>query len=55
MFSRCNKALSFTFLSGKKDKNVKLRALLHLENKKNDCFNVDSYCDHCKTAFEAMG
>ena len=23
--------------------------------KKIDCFNVDSYCDHCKTVFEAMG
>ena len=24
-------------------------------NKKNDCFNVDGYCDHCKTVFETMG
>ena len=23
--------------------------------KKIDCFNVDGYCDHCKTVFEAMG
>ena len=22
--------------------------------KKIDCFNVGGYCDHCKTAFEAM-
>ena len=22
---------------------------------KIDCFNVDGYCDHCKTVFEAMG
>ena len=25
------------------------------KQKKNDCFNVDVYCDHCKTMFEAMG
>ena len=38
------------------DQNVKLRAFLHLENRKKiDCFNVDGYCDHCKTVFEAMG
>ena len=24
-------------------------------NKKINCFNVDGYCDHCKTVFEAMG
>ena len=24
-------------------------------NEKIDCFNVDGYCNHCKTAFEAMG
>ena len=24
-------------------------------NKKIVCFNVDGYCDHCKTVFEAMG
>ena len=23
--------------------------------KKIDCFNVDGYCDNCKTLFEAMG
>ena len=23
--------------------------------KKIDCFNVDDYCDHCKTVFEAIG
>ena len=23
--------------------------------KKIDCFNVDGYCNHCKTVFEAMG
>ena len=40
----------------KQDQNVKLRAFLHLENRKKiDCFNVDGYCDHCKTVFEAMG
>ena len=38
------------------DQNVKLRALLQLENKKKiDCFNVDGYCDHFNTVFEAMG
>ena len=38
------------------DQNVKLRAFLHLENgKKSTVFNVDGYCDHCKTVFEAMG
>ena len=38
------------------DQNVKLRAFLHLENRKKiDCFNVDGYCDHYKTVFEAMG
>ena len=25
------------------------------KQKKIDCFHVDSYCDHCKTVFEAMG
>ena len=25
------------------------------KQKKIDCFNVDAYCDHCKTVFEAMG
>ena len=25
------------------------------KQKKVDCFNVDGYCDHCKTVFEAMG
>ena len=25
------------------------------KQKKIDCFNVDGYCDHCKTVFEAMG
>ena len=25
------------------------------KQKKIDCFNVDGYCDHCKTIFEAMG
>ena len=38
------------------DQNVKLSAFLFLENRKIiDCFNVDGYCDHCKTVFEAMG
>ena len=38
------------------DQNVKLRAFLHLENrKKSTVFNVDGYCDHCETVFEAMG
>ena len=33
-----------------------MRAFLHQENgKKTDCFNVEDYCDHCKTVFEAMG
>ena len=25
------------------------------KQKKIDCFNVDGYCDHCRTVFEAMG
>ena len=29
--------------------------LLHYRNtEKIDCFSVDSYCNHCKTVFEAM-
>ena len=40
----------------KQDQNVKLRAFSHLENRKKiDCFNVDGYCDRCKTVFGAMG
>ena len=40
----------------KQDQNVKLRAFLHLKNrKKMTFFNVDGYCNHCKTVFEAMG
>ena len=39
----------------KQDQNPKLRAFSQLEKKKKiDCFNVDGYCDHCKTVFEAM-
>ena len=26
-----------------------------VNRKKNNCFNVDGYCGHCKTVFEAMG
>ena len=38
------------------DLNVKLRVTTLQENrKKNDCFSVDGYCNHCKTLFEAMG
>ena len=37
------------------DQNVKLRAFLHLQTAKIDCFNVDGGCDHFKTVFEAMG
>ena len=34
----------------------KIGAFLRLENrKKSTVFNVDGYCDHCKTVFEAMG
>ena len=25
------------------------------KTKEIDCVNVDGYCDHCKTLFEAMG
>ena len=33
-----------------------LRAFLDLVHRKIiDCLNVDGYCDHCKTVFEAMG
>ena len=38
------------------DQNIKLRAFLHLENRKKiDCYSVYGYCDHCQTVFEAMG
>ena len=38
-----------------KSKNAKLRAFLHLENRKKiDCFNVDGNFDHYKTVFEAL-
>ena len=39
----------------KQEQNAELKASTHLEIKKIDCFNVDGYCDHCKTVFEAMG
>ena len=40
----------------KPDQKAELRASTHLEiKKKTDCFNVDGYCNHCKTVFEAMG
>ena len=38
----------------KQEQNAELKASTHLE-KKIVCFNVDGYCDHCKTVFEAMG
>ena len=37
----------------KQDKDAKLKAPGN--QKKIDCFNVDSDCDHCKRVFEAMG
>ena len=37
----------------KQDKVAKLKAPGN--QKKIDCFNVDSDCDHCKKVFEAMG
>ena len=39
----------------KQEQNAELKASTHLEIKKIVCFNVDGYCDHCKTVFEAMG
>ena len=39
----------------KHDQNVKLRVFSHGKQKNTACFNVDVYCDHCKTVFEAMG
>ena len=39
----------------KQEQNAELNASTHLEIKKIVCFNVDGYCDHCKTVFEAMG
>ena len=41
----------------KQDQNVTLRAFSHLENRKQSIgyFNVNGYCDHCKTVFEATG
>ena len=40
----------------KKKQNAELRAFTHIKSRKKiDCFNVDGYCDHCKTVFEAMG
>ena len=42
--------------SREQNQKVKSRVFSHLENRKKiDCFNVDGYCDHCKTVFEAMG
>ena len=46
-----NIAMSF---AKKQDQIAKLRAFTHLEIKKIDSFNVDGYCDHCKTVIEAM-
>ena len=38
------------------DLDAKLKVTrLHEHRKKNDCFSVDGYCNHCKTVFEAMG
>ena len=39
----------------KQDQKVKLRVFISGKQKKIECFNVDRYCDHCKTVFEAMG
>ena len=36
--------------------DCEIESFLHLENRKKiNCFNVDSYCDHSRTVFEAMG
>ena len=38
------------------DRNAKSRAFTRQESKRKiDCYEVDGYCDHCKTVFEAMG
>ena len=38
------------------DQNVKLKVFFTSgKQKKIDCFNIDGYCDQCKTVFEAMG
>ena len=42
-------------ISNEQDQNVKLKASLQQADKKNDCFNVDRFCSHCNTVFEAMG
>ena len=39
----------------KQDQKVKLRVFISGKQKQIECFNVDSYCDHCKTVFEAIG
>ena len=39
----------------KQDQNAKLSFFTSGKQKKIDWFNVDGYCDHCKTVFEAMG
>ena len=44
--------MSFT---RKQDQNVKQSFFTSGKHIKSDCFNVDGYCDHCKTVFEAMG
>ena len=36
-------------------RNVTLKAMLQLVDKKIDCFSVDGFCNHCNTRFEAMG
>ena len=38
----------------KQDQNAELRFHTSGNQKKIDCFNVDGYCDHFKTVFEAM-
>ena len=53
--SRSFENLVMSYKVKKQSQNAELRASTHLEIKKNDCFNEDWYCDHCKTVFKALG
>ena len=53
--SRSFENMVMSYKVKKQSQNAELRASTHLEIKKNDCFNEDWYCDHCKTVFEALG
>ena len=54
MFDFANLRIFPCLFTKNQDQIPKLRAFTHLEIKKTDSFNVDGYCHHCKTVFEAM-